>query len=147
MKIYKGFTLIEVIVSVGIITLLGTLLVPISINQIYYSRSESIASVLASSLYTQQQNSFNSYENNEYGVVVNTNTITLYTGTSYAANTSSRDIETEGVVLQPSLGGGTEIHFSKNSLKPSVSGTILSSYGDANVTVLINSEGMISIVR
>ncbi|MCC7289648.1 type II secretion system protein [bacterium] len=144
---YSAFTLLEIIVVVAIITLLGSFLIPITISQIYSSKAEAMASIVASSIYNQQQNAFNGYENAEYGLLIQSDRVIMYTGNSYAQNISTKQILTEGVVLGASLGGGIEIHFEKNDLRPNVSGSVTAVFGSSTSVVQLNSEGLVFVQR
>lgn len=144
---YLGFTLIEVILVIGVITGIGAFVVPTTVTQIYFSRADSMANVIASSIYAQQQYSYNGYENNEYGIKVESNRLILYTGNTYDTRIYEKVINANGVELYPNLGGSDIIHFDNSSLKPTKSGTIRSQYGGVYVDVVINSEGLVYVDR
>lgn len=147
MKLIKGFTLLEVIVVIGIVTLLGTIITPITIDQIYFARAQAGAQKVASSIFKQQQSAYNGYEDSGYGVKIFSNKVDLFQGTDYATSGWVTDMPLESVTISSNLGGSDEIVFQKGSLKPSSSGTLVFSYADATVTVVINSEGLIYLIR
>lgn len=144
---YLGFTLVEVILVIGVITGIGAFVVPTAVTQIYFSRADSMANVIASSIYAQQQYSYNGYENSEYGIKIESNRLILYTGNTYETRTSEKIINGDGVELYPTLGGSDIIHFDNSSLKPTTSGTIRSQYAGVFVDVVINSEGLVYVDR
>lgn len=143
MKKYSAFTLIEILVVLSIVTALGFFIVPVSINQLVFARLDSTASTIVTSIYKQQQNNFSGYQDSEYGVVVNSNSIVLYSGPSANAALDSSVITFDGVNISTNLASNT-VHF-ENGLIPSSTGSIYISSDGKTSEVVVNSYGLVYV--
>lgn len=143
MKKYRSFTLVEILVVIGIVTIIGVLVIPISLNRLVFERLDSSANIIASSIFKQQQNALSKYMNSEFGVVINSNSIELYRGNSYATATYISPIAFDNVIISTNIPGSL-IHFS-NSLLPSQSGSIYIQSESESIEVVLNKYGLVYV--
>lgn len=140
----RGFSLIEVLLSVAIIGMLAGLSLPI--YQSFQNRNElDIATQsLASALRRAQIYTRGVSGDSQWGVRVQSASITLFKGTSFAG----RDTAFDEITTIPSnivIGGDPEVVFAKLSGKPDAAGsTTLTGLNNEARTVTINAEGMVS---
>lgn len=74
----KGFTLIEILVVIGLISAISVLAVPYSIRQITDNRAYEAASELSSVIFNTQQNAYSYKDNKSYGVEVKSSEYTIF---------------------------------------------------------------------
>lgn len=140
----KGFTLIEMMLSVGILSLLAGLSLPV--YQSFQNRNELDITTqsLASALRRAQTYSRGMNGDSQWGVAVQANTITLFKGSSYAARDTAYD-ESTAIATSTSTSGSTEIMFTKLTGLPATTGSFtLTSINNDSRTVTINAKGMVS---
>lgn len=140
----SGFSLIEVLLSVAIISLLVGMSLPI--YQSFQTRNDlAIATEnIASMLRRAQTYSRGMSDDSQWGVHVETGSATLFKGGSYA----TRDTSFDEVITIPDsfLVSGSDVGFSKFLGVPTFSGnvaTITTSNNDSR-TVTINGKGMVA---
>lgn len=143
----KGFTLLEIIVVLGIFLALSVLAFPTTIAQVQKGKMESATSDMSSLIFVQQQDAFSGLNNKNYGVAFAEDSYTLYIGNSLATAESTEVIDLPNglTINQITLSNAaTEINFTKGSLKPSDFGSITITNGIQTFTWSINREGLIS---
>lgn len=139
----SGFTLVEVLLSVGIIAMLAGLSLPV--YAALQTRTELSTSVqgVADTLRRAQTYARGVHGDSQWGVYITDDSATLYRGTSYAA----RDISFDEVTPIPSsigVSGMEEVNFSKLHGAPSSTGGItLTLNANEERTVSINAKGMV----
>lgn len=141
-ELSKGFTLLELLLSVAIIGLLAGLSLPVYRTLLSKNDLDITAAVTASSLQRAQTLSQAVDTDTTWGVNVQNNNIVIFKGASFAARDTTFD-ETFSVPVSISIGGTTEIVFAKLTGLPQTTGTVsLSSESDSR-SVTINAKGMV----
>ncbi len=139
----KGFTLPEVLLSVALITIIGTMSIPM--YRVFMVRDEldSAATTLTQNLRRAQALSRASVGDMTWGVRVGVGSILIYKGANYVLRDSSFDENTSiPTTIVPT--GINEINFSKTAGLPSATGTfILTSQANETRTITINEKGMV----
>ncbi|MDP3973697.1 MAG: prepilin-type N-terminal cleavage/methylation domain-containing protein [Candidatus Daviesbacteria bacterium] len=142
LSLSKGFTLLELLLSVAIISLLAGLSLPIYRTLLSKNDLDIAATVTASSLKRAQILSQGVDGDITWGMKAQNNSIVIFKGVSFAARDINFD-ETFDVPSNISVGGTTEIVFAKLTGLPQTTGTVsLSSESDSR-SVTINEKGMV----
>jgi len=139
-----GFTLLEILLSIAVISLIAGISIPI--YQSFQVRNDlDIATVeIAQSLRRAQILSQAVDGDTSWGVSVQSASITLFKGTSYAARDTAFD-ELFDVPTSITPSGVSEIVFSKFFGNPQTIGTVtLTSNANETRTITINEKGMVS---
>ena len=140
----KGFTLLEVLLSIAAIAIIAEISVPL--YQSFQARNDlDIATVeIAQTLRRTQVLSQSVDGDTSWGVSVQSGSITLFKGTSYAARDTNFD-EVFEVPTSITPSGVSEIVFTKFSGNPQTTGTItLTSNTNETRTITINAKGMVN---
>ena len=142
-KKLKGFSLLEIIVTLGIMMLFAGIVFPVGVNKSQKTKLESYASQLVTDIYYQQQRS--SFKDISTGVSLGVNTYTLFDGESLstALDTDLRKYPANIRITSIALTASNEIFFPAGEFKPSVYGTLLLTDGTNIVEVYINREGLV----
>lgn len=144
MNAIRGFTLVEMLLSVAIISLLAGLSLPV--YQSFQNRNELdiTAQNLASALRRAQTYSRGVSGDSQWGVAIQPNAITLFKGTTFASRDSAYD-EPSAVVSSTAVSGLSEVTFAKLSGAPSTTGNVtLTNINNETRVVSINAAGMVS---
>ena len=144
----KGFTIIEMVVVLGILLSSSLVLLPIGIGQLQRNKVDSAAKDIASRIFLYQQNASAGLSDESYGISFSTNSYTLYTGDSLASAVNSTQIDLTSNLSFSNIsivGGGNEMHFNKNTFKPVNAGTITISDSLNAYTIVVNQEGLIYV--
>jgi Tfp pilus assembly protein FimT len=143
-KKIKGFSLFEIIITLGILLIITTVVFPVAVNKAGRSKLESYANQIVTDLYFQQQRSSN--KNIDQGILIQSNRYILFDGVSYATSSESdvKNLPANMQISSITLTGGTEIQFEKGSFKPTTYGSFILSDGVFSFRVYINREGLIS---
>lgn len=146
MRVYRAFTLIEMLVVIAMVTAMGAFLIPISLSQVYMSKADGAANQLVAVISKQQQDAFSGYLDSEFGIRISGNSYTLYRGNNFdvGVNKVTNTFETETISTSLSSGGG-DIHFEKGQLRPSSFGTLSVGSSGNFVQVVVNREGLIYV--
>lgn len=140
----RGFTLIEVLLSVTIISMMVGLSMPIF--QSYQNRNEVelAAQNLAAALRRAQVYARSGSDDSQWGIQIQSNTVTLYKGAVFASRDTTYD-ETYTIPPTISVSGDATTVFAKLSGLPDAAGTTtLTSVSTDVRTVSINAKGMVS---
>lgn len=140
----KGFTLIEMLMSVGILATLAALSLPV--YQSFYNRNELdlTAQNLASALRRAQTYARGSLGDSQWGVSIQSGAITLYKGASFAGRDTAYD-EVSTIATSTNVSGLSDILFAKLSGAPAATGSVtFTNTNNETRTVTINAEGMVS---
>lgn len=147
---YKAFSLAEIIIVIGVFSLITVLVLPIGLGQLEQNSALYTARDIASGTFVIQQHANNGKDSGEFGVVYGVNSYTVYEGASLATAVWSDEVPITGGASISSVvlsGGGSEIHFTKGTLLPDKSGVIRVADGEMIYRVDINSEGLIQVIR
>jgi type II secretory pathway pseudopilin PulG len=146
----RAYTLFEIIIVLGIVSVLAMLLMPVGLKQLQGNKLDKDTYNMFSYIYTQQQNSYSRLENKTYGISFESDKFIIYSGVNLAsADWSEENILNSGNrISQINLTGGVhEIHFQSGSFRPNVSGTIQIKDEEQTLQLEINPEGLISIKK
>jgi prepilin-type N-terminal cleavage/methylation domain-containing protein len=138
----QGFSMLEMLLSVGIISILAGLSLPIYLsfqtrNDLFIT-AESTADVLRRA----QVYARGSKDDSQWGVEIQSSGVTLFKGTSFASRDTSYD---ETIAISSGVSGLTEVLFAKLTGAPSTTGNItFTSNANETKTVTINAKGMVS---
>ena len=139
----QGFSIFEILITLGIILMLSVLVFPFTIERLQETKLNTYASQLSTDIYFQQQESV--YKNSLRGISFSSNGYTIYDGEtlSTATETSSQDFPSNVSITPVDFVNGNEFYFPEGEFKPSSSGYLILSDGMNSVRVFINREGLI----
>ena len=140
----KGFTLLEVLLSLAILALLAGLSAPVYLNLQSRNDLAVATTTLAQTLRRAQTLAMAVASDSTWGVKVQTGNFTLFKGLGYSARDPSFD---EIFDLPSNLisSGPSEIIFSKFTGEPQTTGNItLTNVNNENRTLSVSPKGMIS---
>lgn len=137
-----GFTLLEILLSVAIITILAGFTIPIEYRVLTrYQLSEGAAKI-TSALHTAQLRAKAGERGTAWGVSLATETVTIYSGESFAARNTTVDEIVDlpaGVGMTSTM--STDIHFQKISGAPTHDATITIANDTGTKTLYVNTQG------
>jgi prepilin-type N-terminal cleavage/methylation domain-containing protein len=142
----KAYTLIEILIVIGILGAVAAVLMPLGINQL---RGEKVVSAMAnmtSNIYSMQQSALARKNNSAYGVRFTTNNYYLFAGNSYATATDIEIVPVENGISISNIqldGGSTEFVFLAGSFRPSRTGTVTMTDNLSTYVFTINAEGLL----
>lgn len=139
----RGFTLIEMLLSVSILATLAALSLPV--YQSFYNRNELdiTAQNLASAFRRAQTYARAGHNDSQWGVEIQPAAITVFKGSTFGSRDTSYDEVT--VMSGTSVGGLGEVLFDKLTGAPTSTGSVtLTSVNNETRTVTINAKGMVS---
>ncbi|MFQ6049790.1 MAG: Tfp pilus assembly protein FimT/FimU [Candidatus Paceibacterales bacterium] len=140
----RGLALIEILLVVGILAVLVTLTLPLTLD-FYKSQQLNIHTQGVIQALRRAQLKAMSVENSSiFGVYLVDDNYTLFKGSSYA----TRDVQYDAVSDLPqiiNISGLSEIVFSKFEGIPSATGTIILSNNGDSQTISINEIGRINL--
>lgn len=140
----RGFTLIEVLLSVSILSIIAGLSIPVYQSFLVRNDLSNTTETVASSLRRANTYARGVKDDSLWGIKVQSAMITVFKGADY----SSRDTAYDETVSLPSTitaSGMDEVMFAKLSGAPSAVGTItLKTTNNDSRTVTINAKGMVA---
>lgn len=140
----RGFTLIEMMLSVGIITLIAGMSLPV--YGAFQARNEIdiAAQGIVEALRRAQMYSRGMQNDSQWGIEVQSTAVTLFKGGVFASRDSTYD-EATTIPAAITVGGLTEILFTKLTGMPATTGNITLSNANGDTrTVTINAKGMVT---
>ena len=137
-----GFTLLEMILVMGIITIIMAVSVPLYASLSNRNQLQVSASLLAQDLYQAQINSRAQQADSTWGVAINGQTITLFAGNSYASRDTSQDVDYT-VPSAIKLSGDSQIVYSRLYGLPTNTASFSLSGAGQTMPVAVNSKGMV----
>ena len=140
----RGFTLLELLLSVAIVALLAGLSLPVYRTLMQKNDLDIATTTIAQSLRRAQILSQAVDGDTTWGVNAQSNNIVIFKGTSYATRDATFD-ETFDVPTTIGISGSTEIVFAKFTGLPQTTGTINLSTANDSRSVTINAKGTIGI--
>jgi len=141
----KGFTLIEILITIFLIFILATFIVSISLNFYKNQQLEVHSQGILQTLRRAQSKAMSVEFDSSFGIYLTDDNYTLFKGNSYA----TRDIQHDEVFDLPeiiNLSGLSEVVFSKSEGKPNVTGNIILSTNGDSRTININEIGKINLL-
>jgi len=139
----RGFSLLEIILTVAILLILSAFLFPFTIGKFQEVQLKNYSTELVEDMYFQQQQARN--KNIHTGVVLASGGYTLFTGETLETSTEQdvKILDRAYTISNISLSEGTTIFFSPGSVKPTTFGTFVLNRGKSSVRIYINKEGLI----
>ena len=141
----KGYTIIEILLVVAIIAIIGATSISMGTGFLTRNNLKNKTNELVSSLAVARISSISGKEDSPWGVNINSSSITLFAGTSYATRDSAFD---QNFSIPSSIDiSVVEIVFNKLTGNPnSTANIVISGSGvDAN-TVIVNEVGSVDVI-
>lgn len=142
----RGFTLLEILVVVALISIVTAFSMSISIPQLQSDKTESTLVDMESTIFLYQQNASSGKDGKSWGIKFTPNSYILFTGISYAGSDWSEAVSLPANVSISQInlsGGGDELVFLSGEFKPNVTGNIILYDGTNSFVIEINSEGLL----
>jgi prepilin-type N-terminal cleavage/methylation domain-containing protein len=138
----SGFTLIEMLLSVVIISLLVSVSLPIYVSFQTRNDLEITAESIVSMLRRAQTYARSGNGDSQWGVEIQSSNATLFKGASFGTRDTSYDEAT--TIAGMAVSGLSEVVFAKLSAAPSITGSItLTANVNDTRTIAINGKGMV----
>ena len=140
--INRGFTLLEVVLVVAILTILFVLVTPITLHFYQQNQLDSEFNLLQSTL--RQARNFSMVNRNEsaFGLYIDASNFTVFQGATYASRTASEDLiypRSQSITIV----GPSELNFESLSGRVASSTFTLTNTDSRVRTLFINSEGLV----
>lgn len=142
MRNEKGFTLLELLLSIAIIGILAGLSLPVSRTMLIKNDLDIATSNTVQTLRRAQVLSQAADGDTTWGVKIQSGSIVLFQGASYASRDSAYD-ETFDVPTSITPSGISETVFTKLSGNPQTTGTITLSTETDTKSITLNGKGMV----
>lgn len=140
----RGFSLIELLLSIAIIAILTGLSLPIYASFQNRNDLDLKTEGIASTLRRAQTYARGVKNDDQWGVRVQSTAITLFKGSVFASRDTAYD-EPVAIPTGMTVSGLTEVLFSKLSGAPNTTGTItLTTSASDSKVITINAKGMVS---
>lgn len=143
MKKQNGFTLVEMILTIALISFIG--LVSVMFYSGFYLRNAATnaARDMLFSFRQAQSYSIAGRQGSSWGVAFTGDAIVLFKGTSYATRDVAFD-ESHGIPSTLALSGFTETIFSRMTGYPSATSTVIITGAGSTKTITVNAQGVVS---
>ena len=142
----QGFTLIEILLAVAIISILAALTIPIGINFYTTQNLDSVSDGVIQALRRAQLKAMSQEGDSDFGVYIGSGKVghySLFRGSSYI---NKEDEEIFDISNNISFGGDmTEVVFTKLYGIPNVTGDIILTLDGDTETININELGRINL--
>ena len=140
----KGFTLLEVLLSIALVGVLAGISMPVLVTLQTKNDLAVAAATIAQSFRRAQVLSLAVDGDTAWGVEVQSGSIVVFKGTSYAARDASYD-EIFDLPTSITPSGVSEIVFAKMTGNPQTTGTVtLTTTNSGTSTITVNGKGVIS---
>ncbi len=139
-----GFTLVEFLIVVGIMTLLAGMTAMMSASTIRYASFDLARETVRNELLAAQADALSGTADSSWGVAFSVHTVTRYKGSSYATRDMAFDRTTvfgDDIVLN----GTSDVVFHRPMDTTSSTATIGITSGVLHATTSVNAVGSISI--
>ena len=144
MKSSSGFTLLELMLSMALITMLAVGSIPVYETFVRRNDLDLTTQNVVAGLRRAQTYARASKGDSAWGVNVQSGTATLFKGTNFATRDATQD-ETIDIPDTVTPGGLGEIQFTAFSSAPNTTGNItLTSTTNDTRTITVNAKGMVS---
>ena len=139
----SGFTIIELLLVISIMTIIGAVFLPVSIDYQQRNDLDVATTTFAQSVRRAQQMSMSGEGDSQWGVNMITGNIVIFKGNTYA----SRDInfdENYSISTSIANSGQTEYDFAKTTGAPAQVGIVTFVNGSYQKTVSVNAYGIVN---
>jgi len=139
----KGFTLLEMLLTITIIAVLGGVSAPIYMSFLARNDLNVTSTIVVQSLRRAQTQAKNMVNDSDWGIYMTDRVLTIFSGSTYAGRDISYD-EDFDIAPTISFSGVTEVVFLRFSGDTSDNGNIiLNSNSNETRTITINQRGMV----
>jgi prepilin-type N-terminal cleavage/methylation domain-containing protein len=138
----NGFTIIEMLLVVAVLTIILLVASPLYGSLNNSNQFDAATNILVQDLYQAQTHSRNQFQDSQWGVAVNGQVITLFSGATYASRNTANDV-TYTVPSSIALSGSSQVVYSKLYGLPTATGAFGVSGGGRTGTVTVNSKGTV----
>lgn len=138
----KGFTLIEVLLSVSVLVVMLGFMAPLAERLLVQNNIDSARTTVASSLRRAYTFARASERGTAWGMHIEGGKITVFSGTSYQARTTDLDEMTE-IADTIKITGVTDVVFANGSGAPNKTGTITFSTDQETRSLILNEKAAI----
>lgn len=141
-----GFTLVELLVVLALLSIVLALSTGLSFP--YYRRQQLITatSVALSELRQAQAEADSQLDDADHGIKAQSTGVVRFTGSSYAARTTSKD-KTSLFSFPVTVSGTTEFVFPKGGIVPQTTGTLTLTMDDAAADIAVSAYGIFTVTR
>lgn len=144
---YNGFTLIEIVIVIGIITLAVGFIFPLTISQIRENKLYSASEEVSGAIFEAQQYAYSRKNGLGYGIQFEGNEYRFLSGGSYAtaAIDDTFTLENGITITTSNFAAADDIFFSPGNIRPDAAGSLIISDGSKTIEITVNSEGAIFV--
>lgn len=141
---FKGFTLVEILLVVGIFSVFIFASIPLIRDIMYQNDLENTSLVVVSTLRQAENNARNGLEDSVWGVSINNSQAILFKGSDFATRDTNSDVSF-ALSSNVSFSGISEITYSKMYAIPITTGNIIfTNLNNVSATININAKGRLS---
>lgn len=142
-KNMKGFSLLEIILTLALLLLISALTFPTTLGNIQKSKARTVSSQIATDLYYQQQRARN--KNIPTGIYFESGRYTLFDGDSFSTGTEKdqKMLPNNIQISSTSLTTNNSVLFEGSEFKPLSYGSLYVQVMGQSFRVSINEEGLI----
>lgn len=139
----RGFTLVEMLLSVGLIATLAALSLPLYATFVNKDDLDLTTQVTANALRRAQLYSRAAKGDSAWGVAVTSGAVVMFEGATYASRDTTAD-ETNTIPGSITPSGSAEVDFAKLTGVPAATASItLTSNTNDTRTITVNAKGMV----
>jgi prepilin-type N-terminal cleavage/methylation domain-containing protein len=142
----KGFTLLELLITITITAMLLSLGSLFSFQYVRAQHLREDAQILSGELEQARAQSYAQQDTTGHGVMVFSDHVVRYTGTSYAARTSSKDATT-AFPITATLSGASEVQFPEGGLVPSAAATVTLTSDTLAIDISVSAYGLVEVTE
>lgn len=147
-KYIKSFSLFELLIVVGLVTLGAVITIPISTSQLQNTKVEVIVKDLKSRLFSLQQDAYTQKNDEGQGIFFNNTNYVIFSGNSFETATDTRIIQIpKGITVTQNTFTSSQIFFEKGSFRPTSPGFIVLTDGINSYNININKEGLTIVTK
>jgi len=143
----QAFTLTELLISIGVLSVIVALSVPFSISQVPSEKSNKVANDIKLQLELAQEYAQGRKLDKAFGVNFSADKFSVYNATSCAGVKTSFDMPLETGISLSNTVTNSDVCFELGTYLPNNTGSITVSGQGSIYIVDINSEGAISVTK
>lgn len=149
-QVYSGFTLLEVIVVLGVLAIVSTAVMPFAINTIASDTVQQTALDLESAIFQQQQYARTGKDGEAWGVLIESDKYTLFQGEDVSSDPDPLTIQLSSEVTLVTTSGfdsGQDIVFMQNEFAPTGEQTLNVVGEQVTYQIKIYPTGLIDVYK